>query len=157
MCYIIFVCAILIVGMCIYAINTFIRSIPVNNLHGKHIVITGCDSGFGLELALRLDGMGFYVYAGCLTKPGRDSLSNKASSRLKVLQLDVTDRASIQAMYDSVSHDLPAEGLWALVNNAGVGGVECPVEMCTVQDFHNTIKVSKFPPFYMPVSHIHKY
>lgn len=33
---------------------------------GKAVLITGCDSGFGLELAVRLHARGLRVFAGCL-------------------------------------------------------------------------------------------
>ena len=34
--------------------------------NGRAVFITGCDTGFGRELACRLDALGFKVYAGCL-------------------------------------------------------------------------------------------
>ena len=32
----------------------------------KSVLITGCDTGIGNELAKYLDGLGFHVFAGCL-------------------------------------------------------------------------------------------
>lgn len=40
---------------------------------GKHVFITGCDSGFGQLLALRLSSQGVHVYAGCFTVKVRRS------------------------------------------------------------------------------------
>lgn len=40
----------------------------------KAIVITGCDSGFGRTLALKLGQKGFKVYACCLTQRAADEL-----------------------------------------------------------------------------------
>lgn len=34
----------------------------------KSVLITGCDSGFGLALAKHLHKLGFTVFAGCLLK-----------------------------------------------------------------------------------------
>lgn len=34
---------------------------------GEPVVITGCDTGFGRKLAVRLAGRGLRVYAACLT------------------------------------------------------------------------------------------
>lgn len=60
------------------------------------IFITGCDSGFGRLLALRLDQRGFRVLAGCLTPSGAENLQQVASSRLHTTLLDVTDPQSVQ-------------------------------------------------------------
>ncbi|KIH46717.1 hypothetical protein ANCDUO_23228 [Ancylostoma duodenale] len=40
----------------------------VGDLSSKAVLITGCDSGFGRELALRCIAKGFTVFAGCLTE-----------------------------------------------------------------------------------------
>lgn len=53
---------------------------------------TGCSSGFGFELALKLDALGFQVFAGCrITDDERArSLRNRCSDKLKIIKLDVT-------------------------------------------------------------------
>lgn len=60
------------------------------------VFITGCDSGFGRLLALRLDQRGFRVLASCLTPSGAEDLQRAASSRLHTTLLDVTDPPSVQ-------------------------------------------------------------
>lgn len=60
------------------------------------VFITGCDSGFGRLLALRLDQRGFRVLASCLTPSGAEDLQRAASSRLHTTLLDVTDPQSVQ-------------------------------------------------------------
>jgi hypothetical protein len=52
----------------------FLSQLAAESLVGKAVVITGCDSGFGHELALRLVDRGMNVYAGCLTLEGSESL-----------------------------------------------------------------------------------
>ena len=37
---------------------------------GRGVFISGCDTGFGHDLAVRLDKLGFTVFAGCLV-PGK--------------------------------------------------------------------------------------
>lgn len=44
------------------------------------VFITGCDSGFGRFLALRLDQRGFQVLASYLTPSGAEDLQRVASS-----------------------------------------------------------------------------
>ena len=45
--------------------------------------LTGCDSGFGQELAKKLDSLGMQVFAGCLHRngPGALKLQHSCSSR----------------------------------------------------------------------------
>ena len=63
------------------------------------ITVLGCDSGFGQNLAIRLDSMGFKVYAGCLTinGDGAQHLRNICSDRLILVPLDVTKNEEISA------------------------------------------------------------
>ena len=79
----------------------------------KNILITGCSSGFGLEIARTfLSSHGWNVIATMRT-PHLDLIP--ASDRLRVLPLDVTDP-------DSISHAIEAAGpIDVLVNNAGIG------------------------------------
>lgn len=69
------------------------QSLPPSN---AFVFITGCDSGFGRLLALRLDQRGFRVLASCLTPSGAEDLQRAASSRLHTTLLDVTDPQSVQ-------------------------------------------------------------
>lgn len=44
---------------------------------GRSILVTGCDTGFGHDLAIELAAKGWRVYAGCLTEQGMASLKEK--------------------------------------------------------------------------------
>lgn len=76
------------------------------------VLVTGCSSGFGLEIARTFLDRGWSVIATMRT-PRADLLP--ASERLRILPLDVTDAESIAA---AVAAAGPVD---ALVNNAGVG------------------------------------
>ena len=76
------------------------------------VLITGCSSGFGLEIARDFLERGWNVVATMRT-PRADLLP--ASDRLKVLALDVTDPESIRQAIDA------AGPIDVLVNNAGIG------------------------------------
>lgn len=76
----------------------------------KHVLITGCDSGFGHLLARQLDGRGFQVVAACLTERGASDLAAATSPRLKTLLLDVTDSASIGKAVEFVSKEVGEQG-----------------------------------------------
>ncbi|KAH9502729.1 hypothetical protein Btru_069614 [Bulinus truncatus] len=98
--------------------------LPANHLpsENKSVLITGCDSGFGFALALKLDSLGMQVFAGCLNDDGvgAKELKCKCSNRLQVLQLDVTSPKDIETAADLIRSKVGEEGLWGLVNNAGV-------------------------------------
>ena len=81
----------------------------VGELDKKHVLITGCDSGFGQETAIKLDKMGIGVLATCLTKEGERSLKSVTSDRLKTFQLDVTDSQQIKTLYEQVKEQLPSD------------------------------------------------
>jgi 3-hydroxybutyrate dehydrogenase len=85
---------------------------------GKAVVITGCDTGFGLELALALSKKGWKVYAGCLSEAGVAVLQKKGEPNLIAVKLDVTKAEDIEAVVAKVDAENP-QGLYAVVNNAG--------------------------------------
>jgi len=53
----------------------YFRIFKTISSEGKPVLITGCDSGFGRDLAIELGRRGWIVYAGCLTQAGQDNLS----------------------------------------------------------------------------------
>jgi NAD(P)-dependent dehydrogenase (short-subunit alcohol dehydrogenase family) len=86
------------------------------------VLITGSSTGLGLEMAVYLAERGFRVYATMRDLGQRDELLEEAGRRrvdLGVLQLDVTDRASIDRAVTQVVDE--TGGVFGLVNNAGVG------------------------------------
>lgn len=75
-------------------------------------LITGAGRGIGLEMTRQLLADGETVVA---TARRPEALADLASSRLKVIALDVTDKAAVAALGESVG-----ETLDVIVNNAGV-------------------------------------
>ncbi|KAL9980787.1 hypothetical protein ACROYT_G009425 [Oculina patagonica] len=120
----------------------FIASRKVQNLHTKYVFITGCDSGFGRETAIRLDKMGVNVLAACLTKQGEEDLKSMTSNKLKTFQMDVTDSQQIKDVFEQVKNVLPAgQGMWGLVNNAGIAIVG-PIEWVPLNQVKRTADVN---------------
>ena len=78
----------------------------------KTILITGCSSGFGLDIARSFLERAWNVVATMRTP--RDGLL-PASDHLRVLALDVTDGSSVRRAVEA------AGPLDAVVNNAGIG------------------------------------
>ncbi|KAK7874253.1 hypothetical protein R5R35_006289 [Gryllus longicercus] len=89
---------------------------------GRAVLVTGCDSGFGLDVALRLHRLGCTVFAGCLQAAGGAGAKKLArrGARMHVLQLDVTNQEQVEEARRVVEERLPPEGLWGVVNNAGL-------------------------------------
>ncbi|XP_005755596.1 retinol dehydrogenase 7-like, partial [Pundamilia nyererei] len=125
------------------AVRWYIRdSYKVDGFSQKHVLITGCDSGFGNLLAKQLDRKGFQVMAACLTEKGAADLAATASPRLKAFLLDVTDSASIRKAVESVSREVGERGLWGLVNNAGRSTPIGPSEWMKLEDFTKVLDVN---------------
>jgi len=85
------------------------------------VLITGAGTGIGLETALYLAEHGFQVYASApdLSQQARvDAAAAERGVSLQVLQLDVTDKQSVQAAVDTIVAE--AGGIYGLVNNAGI-------------------------------------
>ncbi|QIB48240.1 SDR family oxidoreductase [Streptomyces aureoverticillatus] len=94
----------------------------------RAVVITGASSGLGRHCALHLAGHGFRVFAGVRRAEDGERLREEAtSSRLRPVILDVTDENSIRAAEAEVAEEAGAQGIWALVNNAGTC-VSAPLE-----------------------------
>src|SRR5271169_4190102 len=97
----------------------------------KTILITGCSSGFGLEIARYFLDRDWKVVA-TMRRPREDVLPR--SEHLRVLALDVTDPESIRQAVEA------AGPIDVLVNNAGFGSAS-PVEatsMATVRELFET-------------------
>ncbi|HRI37683.1 MAG TPA: SDR family oxidoreductase [Nitrospira sp.] len=112
-------------------------------LIGKNraVVITGASTGIGAACALHLDRLGFTVSAG-VRKPEDGALLQQSSSdRLIPIILDVTDLPSIQHSLAIVSERCGSNGLYGLVNNAGIA-VPAPLEAIPLSDFRRQLEVN---------------
>ncbi|XP_075757956.1 retinol dehydrogenase 16 isoform X3 [Pelodiscus sinensis] len=114
----------------------------VEGLSEKHVLITGCDSGFGNLLARQLDARGLRVLAACLTPQGVEQLRQATSERLQTVILDVTRSDSIAAVAAWVKAQVGDKGLWGLVNNAGISLPVAPNEWLTKDDFLTVLNVN---------------
>lgn len=76
---------------------------------GRTLVITGCDSILGFDLARHYDKLGFRVYAGFNNPAGEAAvrLLAETSGRLRIIQLDVTCNTSLAAAAKLIKDQLP--------------------------------------------------
>ncbi len=121
------------------------------NLPSKVILITGCSSGFGRLTAETLARQGHCVYAGVRDPEGRNStiagelqyLAVGENLDLHVVDLDVTQSESIDAVVGSVTH---RQGrIDVLVNNAGVMNVGI-TEAYTAEQVRRQMEVNFLGP-----------
>ena len=85
------------------------------------VVVTGCDTGFGLLATSALSHAGYPVIAACLTKEGCQRLSN--INNIQPVLCDVTSDNDVQGLAKATETLLSTNAdmrLWALVNNAGM-------------------------------------
>lgn len=68
----------------------------------------GCDTGFGHELAKRLDADGYQVLAGCLnpSSEGAVMLKDFCSPSLRVVHLDVTREDHVRRAAKTIAGEL---------------------------------------------------
>ncbi|MEV8394214.1 MULTISPECIES: SDR family NAD(P)-dependent oxidoreductase [unclassified Streptomyces] len=89
-----------------------------NTLEGKAVLVTGASSGIGQATALALSKAGAKVAIGARRADRLKALAQDAPGEILVLDLDVTDRQSVQeAVTATVDHFGSLDGL---VNNAGL-------------------------------------
>ncbi|MEQ2259396.1 hypothetical protein XENORESO_011131 [Xenotaenia resolanae] len=125
-----------------YLYRWYKESKRISNKGDKYVYITGCDSGFGNNLAKHLDKLGFRVIAGCYTERGELELKELSSERLTTISLDVTKSESVKKVAASIKSLVGEKGLWAVVNNAGVATPSGPTEWLTIEDYKSMLAVN---------------
>ncbi|CAL1280253.1 unnamed protein product [Larinioides sclopetarius] len=113
------------------------------NPNKKAVFITGCDSGFGFQLAKRMDSKGYHVFAGCLfpMSGGAAELKSSCSSRFCTVHIDVTQDDSVLNAKEFVEKNLGDCELWAVVNNAGVYKGSS-LEFTPMSNFEDSLQVN---------------
>jgi NAD(P)-dependent dehydrogenase (short-subunit alcohol dehydrogenase family) len=80
------------------------------------VLITGCDTGLGVEFARQYAADGYQVFATCL-EPSAADAARAIKGNVRVLKLDVSDLAAI----DTLAGELSNEPIDILLSNAGIG------------------------------------
>ncbi|TRY56510.1 hypothetical protein DNTS_015658 [Danionella cerebrum] len=119
---------------------------PFLPVEGKAVFITGCDSGFGNATAKQLDAMGFEVFATVLNLEGEGAkhLRRVCSSRLTLLQVDITQPQQIQQALLETKAKLGMRDLWGLVNNAGWCVNIADAELALMSNYRGCMEVNFF-------------
>lgn len=143
-----YVCGALGVVVLSVSIGRFVHSQLPNprvNPRGRAVVVTGCDTGFGHDLTIRLDRLGFQVFAGCLFPEGEGAkkLREICSRRVHVVTLDVTKEEHFDQILQYVRKNLGENKLWAVVANAGIF-VSMELEWLSRSDIYKLFEVNVF-------------
>lgn len=105
------------------------------------VLVTGASSGIGRATALRLDAIGFRVFAGVRKERDGERLREQGSSRLIPLLLDIADPDSIAEAAQRLRSLTADRGLAGLVNNAGIT-VSAPLEFIPLEEFRHQLEVN---------------
>jgi len=113
-------------------------------LTGKVAVVTGASSGIGEATVLELASRGASVVAAARSMEKLKDLARRgAASGVLVLETDVADRASVEAMVGQVVEEFGR--IDVLVNNAGVG-LSGRVAELRVEDLRYVFEVNTIGP-----------
>jgi len=115
----------------------------MNEMHEGAVVITGASSGIGRAAVARMVQSGWRVFGTVRKTQDGDSLRSEFGTAVTPIILDVTDRASVNAVAQVVSREVQGSGLDGLVNVAGVGKV-APVEYVTQDGLLEIFNVNLF-------------
>ncbi|MGH1538552.1 MAG: SDR family NAD(P)-dependent oxidoreductase [Gammaproteobacteria bacterium] len=103
-------------------------------MNNKNVLITGCATGIGLNLAQTLQNKGYKVFASVRKQSDVEKLTQLG---LRCLLLDVADSESIQSACKHLLKETDGN-LYALINNAGFG------QPGAVEDLNRTVLREQF-------------
>ena len=102
--------------------------------NNRAVLVTGTSTGIGKAAALLLDQLGFRVFASVRRLQDGDELCKHASKKLTPILLDVNSERSIMLARNKIIRAVGEQGLWGLVNNAGIS-FRAPLEFVPLDEF----------------------
>lgn len=108
----------------------------------RTVLVTGASTGIGRRITELLAADGHFVYAGARKPEDLAALSKIAN--VQAIRLDVTSATDIAAAVETIKQS--GRGLYALVNNAGVGGA-ASLRTMKDDDFDFIMQVNVYGPF----------
>ena len=101
------------------------------------VLVTGCDTGLGVEFARQYAADGYRVFATCLD-PDAAGATRALKGDVRVLKLDVSDLAAI----DALARELRDEPIDILLSNAGLGKHHPPFGKTDYGQWHRILDVN---------------
>jgi 3-oxoacyl-[acyl-carrier protein] reductase len=109
-------------------------------LANKTAIVTGGASGFGAGIVRKFVAEGARVMIADINGDGATALANEIGAQTIAQQVDVSDKASVQAMADAA---LSSFGhLDILINNAGITHLPAPLDEVSDEDFDRVFNVN---------------
>ena len=116
----------------------------------KIVLVTGASRGIGRDTALLAAERGYTVAINCLANRAKaDELAEAIAGKggkAAVFQANVARLEEVEGMFAAIDRELGP--LDALVNNAGVGKTQGPIETTRQADLVETFEVNVFGLFY---------
>ncbi len=107
----------------------------------KSVLVTGASTGIGRDCALKLDSMGWKVFAGVRKQEDGRKLGEASSGKIIPVIMDIVDYESVKQAAVKIEEALNGSGLDALVNNAGIS-VQGPLEFVPIEMFEKQMQVN---------------
>src|SRR5687768_13493994 len=107
----------------------------------RSILVTGAAKGIGRACVERLAGLGHRVFAGVRDPAAGVALREQFGDRIVPLQLEVTDSGQIAQAADIIGRLAGEEGLYGLVNNAGVA-IAGPLEFLPIEELRRQLEIN---------------
>ena len=104
---------------------------------GKIALVTGAGSGIGRAVALALAKVGYTVVLAGRRRLKLEQVAGEAGSGSIAIPADVTDRASVDALFARVARDFGRLDL--LFNNAGTASPPAPLEDVTPEQWRSVV------------------
>ena len=103
----------------------------------KIALVTGAGSGIGRAVTLALARAGYTVVLAGRKPAPLDEVAREAGSAALAVPTDVTDPASVEALFARVAKEFGRLDL--LFNNAGIGSPPAPLEDVTFEEWKSVI------------------
>ena len=125
-----------------------LRPVPVPDLTGRTVLVTGANRGIGAATVAQLLQAGARVYAGIRHAP--DKMTAPLPGDAIHLDLDVTDQKTVDAAVAAISRDTGR--LDALINNAGIISPIRPLASLAAEDLAPALNVHVIGLFRMTMA-----
>jgi NAD(P)-dependent dehydrogenase (short-subunit alcohol dehydrogenase family) len=103
----------------------------------KIALVTGAGSGIGRAVARALAGVGFTLVLAGRKRAALEEVAREAGHGAIAVTADVTEPASVEALFARISQDFGRLDL--LFNNAGIGSPPLPLEEVTLEQWRAVI------------------
>jgi len=107
----------------------------------RSVLVTGAARGIGEACVARLARAGFHVFAGVRSDADGAKLASEHGEAVSPVRLQVTEPAEIEAATAFVADRLGGNGLYGLVNNAGIA-VGGPLEFLPLGELRRQLEVN---------------